>query len=107
MNEIKRMQQLAGIITEIKVNNPNVSEDDIVSLYDKIDEYIQSHWNYDEEPEDVDDPEILNLDKELDNIMDEYDKRFETGYNDIRGYLSKDPNKNKTKNLIYRRVLQL
>ena len=24
MNEIKRLQQLAGILTEIKVNNPNI-----------------------------------------------------------------------------------
>lgn len=33
MNEIKRLQQLAGIITEIKVNNPNIKDKDIISLY--------------------------------------------------------------------------
>jgi len=36
--------------------------------------------------------------------MGEYDKRFETGYNDIRGYLSKDTTKNK---ILYQKLLQL
>jgi len=41
MNEIKRLQQLAGIITEIKVNNPiypyfnEWKEDNILSMQDQ------------------------------------------------------------------------
>ncbi len=104
MNEIKRLQQLAGILTEIKINNPNVSEEDIVDLYNKIDEYIQSNWIYDEEPDEENTPEILALDKELDDIMKEYDYRFENGYNDIRHYISKDISKNKS---LYQKLQQL
>jgi len=49
MNEIKRLQQLAGILTEIKVNNPNHNfkltpagkkvYTDLSLLYDLIKEY--------------------------------------------------------------------
>ena len=70
MNEIKRLQQLAGIITEIKINNPNIKipegwtevenlsdyndEDDVVELGQEIvkrDEAPMDGW--DEEHEDI------------------------------------------------------
>lgn len=82
------------LLQEIKIDKPLVSKDDIIFLYDKIDDYIQSNWRYEEEPGE-DDLYVLELDKELDNIMEEYDPRFETGYNEIKYYLSDDPNKNK------------
>lgn len=36
MNEIKRLQQLAGIITEIKINNPNITPQKVWDLYNKL-----------------------------------------------------------------------
>ena len=42
-NEIERLQQLAGILTEIKVNNPNITSEDLYSFWKYIDgrEYIE------------------------------------------------------------------
>lgn len=103
LHEIKRLQQLAGI-NEIKIQNPIVSSEQIIELYNKIDDYIGSHWNEDFGPNEVNSPEIIALDKELDQIMEEYDSRFTTGYNEIKAYLSKDPTKNK---ILYNKLKEL
>jgi len=101
INEIKRLQQLAGI-NEIKISNPIISKEDIVELYDKIDYFIGRFWRDDEEP--AQDGYISGLDEELDKIMAENDFRYEIGLNDIRAYLSKDQNKN---NILYHKLKEL
>lgn len=101
LQEITRLQQLAGI-KEIKISNPIISKEDIINLYNKIDYFIGRFWRYDEEP--TQDGYISGLDEELDKIMAEYDSRFETGYNDIRAYLSKNQNKN---NILYHKLKEL
>ena len=62
MNEIKRMQQLAGIITEVKVNNPTVkksmSYNDAVEL-DKMGSELFNYINHNYNPE----PRILRVNK--------------------------------------------
>ena len=64
MNEIKRLQQLAGILSEIKINNPLIDSKKLMDLYNslhnKIEDYFEENDTF---------PEI---DEELEELGNKY-----------------------------------
>lgn len=83
LNEVVRMQQLAGL-NEIKVNKPSFTDEDLIKLYDKIEEYINENWDFENEDHDY---SITLLDNKLMEIMKAYDRDYATGYDKIESIL--------------------
>jgi len=101
MNEIKRLQQLAGI-SEIKIQNPIISSEQIIELYNKIDTHLDSIWTFDDNGYN-DNPIASDIDEKLITIVREADPSFMPNML-IKYSIPKDPVK---KQHLYQKLKQL
>jgi len=73
LNEIKRLQQLAGIITEIKVNNPNELDQVIEDFAYEDNVNNEDTWDYDGD--------------KLFDIVEKYPSYFGINFNDAGDFI--------------------